>query len=459
MFNLSFLQAIFPNHKLNGKPASTDIGLVSTDSRANLAGGLFVPLIGDRFDGHEFGEKAVEGGAVAVIWDSNIPVPPKISESVAVFFAEDTLLGLQELARCYRDLVNPCVIGITGSNGKTTTKDLVSAVLRTSFKTHQTKGNLNNHIGVPLTILSMPRDTEMLIVEMGMNHAGEIELLSNIAKPRYAIITNIGESHIEYLGSREGIAAAKLEIVSGLDEDGYLIIDGDEPLLETVHDQGNTVTCGFSGDCRIHINNVVVKAVGTVFSLASGETYEIPLFGNHHAKNASYVIALAHLLGISYEKIHAGLCHIEMTGMRFQKVAGLAGSTLINDAYNASPTSMKAAIDVVRELDGYESKILVLGDIFELGSHAEEMHASITPHIKDPIEVVFTYGQMSKRITDGLAQHTSEIKTAHFEDPDELIEAIKPLMHEQAVVLFKGSRGMKLEQLIERLSINQAKIK
>ncbi|WLV25681.1 UDP-N-acetylmuramoyl-tripeptide--D-alanyl-D-alanine ligase [Aciduricibacillus chroicocephali] len=455
MFAIDFLQQLFPDNQLNGKFAGDEISQVSTDSRGDLSGSLFVPLRGDRFDGHDFAKGAVEAGAVAVLWDRTLPVPGEIHSSAAVFFVEDTLLALQQLAQSYRKLVDPRVIGITGSNGKTTTKDLVAAVLGTSLRTHWTKGNLNNHIGVPLTILGMPRDTEMLIVEMGMNHAGEIELLSNIAQPDYAIITNIGESHIEYLGSREGIAAAKLEIVSGLSNEGKLIIDGDEPLLETVHDSSQTITCGFSNACQLQIVNASVIDEGTIFSLRDGTEFKVGLYGRHHAKNASYAIALGRLLGISDAAIREGLANIMMTGMRFQKVEGRNGAMLINDAYNASPTSMKAAIDVVREMDGYERKIVILGDIFELGSHAQELHISVAPHIKEPIDALFTYGELSKLIGTKVNELDPQIATAHYSDANGLVQALEPYLEAGTVLLFKASRGMKMEQVINLLAVQE----
>src|SRR5699024_1235287 len=187
-----------------------EIETVVTDSRLKVKQSLFVPLIGDQFDGHQFVEGALNNGAVAILWQEDRELPPSVPKQVPVFFVKNTLDALQQLASLYRNKVDPIVVGITGSNGKTTTKDIVSSVVKTTYKTHFTQGNLNNHIGLPLTILGMPNDAEVLILEMGMNHFNEIDLLSKIARPDYAIITNIGESHIEHLGSREGITKAKL---------------------------------------------------------------------------------------------------------------------------------------------------------------------------------------------------------------------------------------------------------
>ena len=213
---------------LDEKFQSKEINGVTTDSRLVEVGNLFFPLVGDTFNGHEFVDKAIELGAAAVIWKEKEPNPP---QQVPVIFVKDTLVALQDLAEAYLKQLNPKVVGITGSNGKTTTKDMVAAVLETTYKVHKTKGNFNNHIGLPLTILSMEENTEIAVLEMGMSGKGEIELLSKIAKPDVAVITNIGEAHLMDLGSREEIASAKLEIVKGLKENGRLIYHGDEPLL------------------------------------------------------------------------------------------------------------------------------------------------------------------------------------------------------------------------------------
>ncbi|WP_088363052.1 UDP-N-acetylmuramoyl-tripeptide--D-alanyl-D-alanine ligase [Bacillus cereus] len=212
----------------------TKITNVHFNTNALKPGGLFIPIKGSKSDGHSFIEKAIEKGAVATLWNESIKIPKSCKNKIEFILVKDTLEAFQDLANKYRHKVNPIVIGITGSNGKTTTKEFVSATLAEKFKIHKNEGNYNNHLGVPLTLLSMPVDTEVCIVEMGMNHFGEIELLSNIANPNYAMITNIGESHIGLLGSREGIAKAKSEIMSGLTNKENILIDGDEPLLSHI---------------------------------------------------------------------------------------------------------------------------------------------------------------------------------------------------------------------------------
>lgn len=449
LFTTKWISSIFTNFRGNG---ASDIPLfeVTTDSRKKAEQSLFIPLIGEKFDGHNFAEQALENGAAAFLWEQTKPLPPNLPEDFPVFFVEDTLAALQQLAKHYREQVNPIVIGITGSNGKTTTKDLTASVVSSRYRTHYTEGNFNNHIGMPLTILSMPKNTEVLIVEMGMSDFGEIELLSSIARPDFAIITNIGESHIEYLGSRKGIAKAKMEITKGMSNDGIIVIDGDEPLLEDVKQTHRTETCGFTSSSDHIIHQVEITEHGTDFQLFN-EKYHIPLYGKHHAKNAAFAITIGKHLHISQEMIKAGLTSLKQTGMRFEMMKGKAGATIINDAYNASPTSMKAAIEVVKQMSGYENKILVLGDVLELGDHSEVLHRSVAASIDSPITAVFTFGSDAKFITDEVQKSKKHIQAVHFTEKQSLLHALQKFENGASLILFKASRGLKFETLIDNL--------
>lgn len=447
LFTTADLINVFPDHQ---GCASDPIPIkqVSTDSRKSLQQGLFIPLKGDHFDGHQFLSQAIEQGAVAAIWSKSEEVPSFVPTNFPIIFVQDTLEALQILANVYREKVNPTVIGITGSNGKTTTKDIVASIVSTSYKTHHTIGNLNNHIGVPLTILSMPEDTEILVLEMGMNHFGEIEVLTKIAEPDYAIITNIGESHIENLGSREGIAKAKAEILKGLKETGTFIFDGDEPLLEPYSNNAHSVSVGFQDPNDFVIDHLIINTSMTTFSLkGSDQLYQLPLLGKHHAKNAGYAIVLAGKLGISSELIGKGLTEIQSTSMRFERIKGKNDVTLINDAYNASPTSMIAAIEVLSQLEGYENKIVVLGDMYELGEDAELFHQQVGESITDAIDQVCTIGELAREIS----QATRGIESQHFSDKESLISYLSKRLSSQTIILVKASRGMKLETVIESL--------
>jgi UDP-N-acetylmuramoyl-tripeptide--D-alanyl-D-alanine ligase len=445
LFSSEFLYGLFPDAT---KQQEFAISQVNTDSRMDAPGSLFVPIRGERFDAHHFIEQAIAQGASAALWDRSVPVPQTASD-IVLFLVDDTLEALQKLAKAHREAVNPIVVGITGSNGKTTTKDLVTSVLSEKYEVLATKGNFNNHIGLPLTVLSMQRSCEVLVLEMGMSNYGEIELLSRIAQPDYAIITNIGESHIEFLGSREGIAKAKSEITAGMGEKSILIIDGDEPLLDFHHEKEHTVTCGFGEQ---NTQKLVIEQTGdnaTVFSV-NGESYSFSLLGAHNVRNAGYAIVLGTKLGVSKNQIQQALQAPAMTGMRMEQLEGKNGSKIINDAYNASPTSMKAAIQTVQELP-FERKILVLGDIYEIGAESKRYHREIADVITAQSAYVFTIGEDAEEISAAITDQT--IQSAHFSDKASLAEALLPLLQEDTIVLLKASRGVKLESILDTIGI------
>jgi len=447
---INFLQDIFNDQHGAVNPA-TEIHSIMTDSREQLSQALFVPIIGERFDAHQFIHQAIDSGAIAVLWDRKHSIPEELLEHISFFVVQDTTVALQTLAKAYCEKVNPTVIGVTGSNGKTTTKDLLHAVLQKQFKTHATKGNYNNEIGLPLTILQMEQQTEVLILEMGMSSFGEIDTLTKMAKPNYAIITNIGESHIEHLGSRKGIAQAKLEIANGLSKDGLLIIDGDEPLLTSYNEHEHVIRCGMDEANDVIISDINVTEEQTTFTLDGMERFFIPLLGKHHALNASFVITLAKKLGMKQQMIQNGLMHVNHTSMRFEKIIGKNDVTIINDAYNASPTSMKGAINVVKELDAFANKVLVLGDVLELGEYSQSLHQSVAEVIEPPINVVYTYGEAVETIAKYVSHTNPEIDVQHFTNEADFKSALKNQANESTVMLFKASRGMAFEKFIEAL--------
>ncbi|RWZ60696.1 UDP-N-acetylmuramoyl-tripeptide--D-alanyl-D-alanine ligase [Halobacillus fulvus] len=438
---------VFPEHRGLATDPIT-IRSIMTDSRKKAKQSLFVPIVGENFDGHSFLGDAIKQGATAAIWQRDVELPKLVPTDFPVFFVEDTTKALQELAAFYLKKVDPIVVGVTGSNGKTTTKDMMASVVNTAYVTHKTQGNFNNHIGLPLTILAMDTKTEVVVLEMGMDRAGEISLLSKLAKPHYTIITNIGESHIENFGSREGIAKAKLEIRDGLSEKGYCMMDGDEPLLREALQEGRSVSCGFGETCDIVATVESLDDSETSF-VVKGETYVLPMAGKHNVKNATYVIAVAEKLGISKEQIQQGFRQLEMSGMRFEKHEGKNGSLIINDAYNASPTSMKAVIEVVRQLKSKSRKILVLGDMFELGEHSRALHAGVAEAIDNQIAAVYTIGDHSEEITK--AVDAAGVEAKHFTDKHVLSHHIQSILTGDTVVLIKASRGMKLEELLDPL--------
>ncbi len=439
-----------------------DVGVegVFTDSRKPVQGSLFIPLVGERFDGHEFVQTCVEKGAAGALWQKDHGIAPQ----GAVIIVEDTLVALQKLASSYLRENKASVVGITGSNGKTTTKDIVDAILSTTFKVHKTQGNFNNHIGLPLTVLSMEPDTEIVILEMGMSGRGEIEELSLIAQPDVAIITNIGESHLLQLGSRLEIARAKVEIAAGMKPGGLLVYNGDEPLIEQVLAEPVTklpeglqrYTFGLQTDNDDYPTGIMNVQSGVAFTTKqSGEgALTLPLLGTHNVVNCLAALAVTRHFGVAAEQIIAGLSRLKLTGMRIEIINGVSGLTMLNDAYNASPTSMKAAVDVLEGLKGYRIKVAVLGDMLELGPQEHDLHRGIGEYITlDKMNMVLAYGPLSASIAEGARQNMPAEAVHTFESKEELTRYLLENLQSRDVVLFKASRGMKLEDVVEALKI------
>ncbi|WP_153126758.1 UDP-N-acetylmuramoyl-tripeptide--D-alanyl-D-alanine ligase [Peribacillus tepidiphilus] len=439
------------NGQLN-KEYDIEIRGVSIDSRKIEEGNLFIPFKGEHVDGHQYVKSAIEKGAGASLWQKDVPNPP---EDIPLIFVEDPLKALQALAKNYLMQLSVKVVGITGSNGKTTTKDMVAALLSTQYRVHKTSGNYNNHIGLPLTILTMSEDTEVAVLEMGMSGRGEIELLSKLAEPDLAIITNIGEAHLLDLGSREGIAEAKLEIMSGLKEDGVLIYHGDEPLLKE-RVEGHSIrnlTFGLGHQNTVYAEYIKTREKDTLFKTnLYGTEFVLPVLGAHNVQNAMAAILAARELGITPENIKAGLSSVQLTNMRMEMKKGKRGEIIINDAYNASPTSMKAAIDLVTELTGFNRKILVLGDMLELGPKEEEFHLKIGAMIKPgSVDQLFTYGRLGKKIAEGAMKVLPKEAIFSYEDKEELIATLINQVSKNDLILVKASRGMKLEEVVQAL--------
>ena len=354
-----------------------EINSISRDSRDIGENCLYIPLKGDKFDGHDFISNACAEGAVAVVTEREYEHCP-----VSSIVVKDTKVALGDIARYYRQkLTNLKVVAITGSVGKTTTKDIVASVLSRHFKTVKTQGNYNNDIGVPLTIFNIEDDTEVAVIEMGMNHFDEIDYLSSIAKPDIAIITNIGVSHIENLGSRNGILKAKCEIFNHMAEDSYKVLNGDDDMLVTVaRKYKNLCYCSLNEFAEVHADNVVEKGLEgiscTIF--LDDNTVEIPVDipvpGKHMVHNAMYAAAVGRKLGLSPEEIKNGIECFHPTAMRMD-IIETDRFSIINDVYNANPQSVKAGIDVLASCEG--TTCCILGDMFELGDDAPRYHAEV----------------------------------------------------------------------------------
>ncbi|ARJ50246.1 UDP-N-acetylmuramoyl-tripeptide--D-alanyl-D-alanine ligase [Staphylococcus lutrae] len=422
---------------------------VTIDSRKIQPGQLFIPFKGENVDGHQYCAQALKDGANATFFQQDAATTPP--ESGPVIYVKDTLVALQQLAQAYLQYVAPTVIAVTGSNGKTTTKDMLENVLSAQYRVQKTQGNYNNEIGMPLTILELDVNTEVSILEMGMSGFHEIELLTNIARPDFAIITNIGESHMQDLGSRAGIAQAKFEIVSGLKDTGYLIYDGDEPLLQphvATLDTTHVISVGLGAANDMQCKMIAHDETGMTFTINDEATYTLPILGEHNIRNATIAITVAQLLGLDQAIIQQQLSQLQLTAMRMQKFTTANGAIVINDAYNASPTSMKAAIDTLELMPG--DKILVLGDVLELGEHSEQLHTSIGAYLEGKtIDQLYTYGDNAKAIHDKGKRFVRE--AIHFDTKPDMIRHLTSVVKANHAVLVKASRGMRLEEVVDAL--------
>jgi UDP-N-acetylmuramoyl-tripeptide--D-alanyl-D-alanine ligase len=434
------------------KGADTIIQGIAVDSRNVQKGNLYIPIIGDNNNGHVFVGEAIKNGACAVLWQEDQADMPS---GVLVISVGDTTLALQQLAAAYRQTLTAKVVGITGSNGKTTTKDMLTSVLKTKFRVHATYKNHNNHIGLPLTILEADESVEWIVLEMGMNHPGEIKLLSEIAKPDYAIITNIGESHLLHLKTKENIAQAKLEILYGMGPNGVLIYNEDEKLL-----RGNPILKGMStvGFSELMAFVVGSDLSGTYFiyqgmtpNVYSSFSFKIPMLGEHHVMNALAVIQMASFVSVRPEEVQIGFNQMQASPMRMELSKTAKEVVIINDAYNASPTSMRAAIETLVSLDAGVRKIAILADMLELGEDEQRLHEEIGENLSDKIDLVFCFGSRSKWIAEGAKKALDKKKISWFVDKGDLIQILKSILEEGDIVLFKGSRSMKLEQIIDQL--------
>ncbi|MBF0715825.1 UDP-N-acetylmuramoyl-tripeptide--D-alanyl-D-alanine ligase [Gemelliphila palaticanis] len=422
---------------------------VCIDSRLATKGDLFIPFVGEKVDGHDYIQKAFDNGASAALTMRDINDSTKNLLKV-----KDSLEAIQLLAKEYLKVLGAKVIAITGSNGKTTTKDIVTEIISNKFITHKTAGNYNNELGVPLTILAAPIDTEVLVLEMGADGFGQLEELSKLTSPDFTIITNIGESHIEFFKDRKGIARGKFEINSYLKKDGYFIFNGDEPLLLDLvkNNNINYISCGENSNNDIIIKNYSLGENGSSFNLnVVNSLINTNLIGKHNSLNIAFSVALASKLGIEYEDSVKYVSNINsLTKMRLESIKYNNDSLIINDAYNASPTSMIAASSILEDLKNYNYKTLILGDMFELGPDEVIFHSKVGKYINDntnSINKVITIGKLSKNISDNI----SNIETLHFFNNEDALTHLKNNVHKNEVLLFKASRGMKLEKIIENL--------
>lgn len=421
---------------------------VSTDTRKITDGCLFIALAGDNFDGHSFAAQALESGAVAVVCEKDCGLGDR------QILVKSTRQALLDLAGHYRRKFHIPVVGITGSVGKTTTKDMTHVVLSSRFKTLKNEGNLNNEIGVPMTLFRLDSTYEAAVIEMGMSGFGEISRITAAVKPSIAIISNIGVSHIEKLGSREGILQAKMEITESMKESAPLILNGDDDLLTSLKDNPHPIIYfGIENpECNTKAVDIEIQSASTAFTAKFGDGSErvvLPLGGRHNIYDALAAISAGIVMGISAEDAAHSLIGYVPSGMR-QKVTQKAGLTVIEDCYNASPASQAAALEVLKNTD-CTRRIAVLGDMKELGPISREAHTEVgCVAAENGVDILLTFGEDSAFTAEaGKANGIADCR--HFTDKAALTEAVIALVKEGDALLFKASRAMKLEDVINAL--------
>ena len=445
---------------LQGDPERAVAGF-SIDTRTIGPGEFFVPLRGEKEDGHRYISAAAASGAGGAFCARR--PPPGLPPQFLLIRVPDVLAALQQAAAFHRSRFALPVIGVTGSSGKTTTKDLIAGVLSRRMKVLKTEGNLNNEIGLPLTLLRLEESCRAAVLEMGMSAPGEIALLARLALPEIGVITNVGAAHLEQLGHMEAVAAAKEELLDALGAGGTAVLNADDPRLREMGGRfgGKIYTYGFSGG-DIRGSSFALRGENSHFEarFPGGEegAFVLPLPGRHLASNALAALATGYLLGVSLPEMASALQRTRITGGRLQLFAGPAGSSIIDDSYNANPDSVRAALDVLRELAGPRS-IAVLGDMLELGPAEKELHREIGRYAAGcGIGALVTVGRLGAEIAAGASGAAgAEFPAVACPDHDGAVKAVQRAGPQAGwYILVKGSRGMQMEAIVEKLT-GQAK--
>jgi len=428
---------------------------LTTDSRAVKAGELFVAFSGETFDGHNYCAKAVELGATGVLVSKDVEGLP---EDVAVFKVPNTLKAFQEIALAYRrSFADLKVFAITGSNGKTSTKDLLAACLGAKYNVVKTQGNFNNEIGLPKTLLNITADTDIAVVEMGMRGLGQIAELCEIAEPDSGLISNVGETHMELLGSMENIGKAKGEIVENLPADGFAVLNGDNEYVVAAagKTKAKVVFFGLGEACDYRGSNIVTTGLGTTFTCtekATGKAVQVKLqlIGEHNVYNALSAIAGAACYGVALEESVKALATARLTGSR-QEIIYIGDITFINDAYNASPASMEAALKTLAEAKKAAKNartIAVLADMLELGAISEDGHRRVGKWtVENGTDFILTYGEEAAYIADEAKKLGGNVQ--HCEDRHEAANVLRTIANAGDIILLKGSHSMQVDKMLE----------
>ena len=419
--------------------ADLSVNKIEFDSRLIEKGDIFLPLKGAR-DGHDFIEIAFDNGAIISFSEKEV--------EQAHLLVDDNLAAFQTLAKYYLEKTKVPVIAVTGSNGKTTTKDMIAAVLSKKYKTYKTQGNHNNEIGLPYTILHMPEDTEKLVLEMGMDHPGDIDFLSQLAQPELALITLIGEAHLEFMGSRENIAKGKMGITAGLH--GELIAPADPIINAFIPENQKISRFGLPGEDLFITKLIEHKERLTFETNFLDESITIPVPGKYNATNAMLAAYVGLHYGLTEAEINIALKEVELTRNRTEWKKSKNGADLLSDVYNANPTAMRLILETFQAIPKNENgrKIAVLADMLELGPTAAQLHKEVLKSIDfTKIDKVYLYGEMMKNLAD----ISTDKPVSYFTDLDLLTESLSADLKPADQVLFKGSNSMKLSEVVEKL--------
>ena len=458
MNRLSIFQiAEFAGSAVSSGDGKSFIDKISTDSRTLKRGELFVALRGENFDGHNFVESAAKAGAAGAIVDSTWK--GKVPENFALILAEDPLQAYQNLAASYRRSLSLKVVAITGSNGKTSTKDFAAAVLARRFRVTKTEGNFNNHVGLPRTILEATSQDEVAVWEIGMNHPGEVAALAKLAAPDVAILTNIGVAHIEFMGSRETIAAEKGALMEAVDAQGTVVLNADDPFTPgmAARARAKVILAGTTAG-TIRASEISQSGSGTDFTILEGAhrcRAQLPVPGLHMVQNALLAVAAGRAFGLSLEDCAAGLVAAPLTKARLQ-IKEIHGVQFIDDSYNANPDSMKAALRTLVELDADGKRVAVLGEMRELGSESERAHREVgETAAMFGIDQLITIGDMGELIARAARAGGLE-KTTVVRSTSEAAELLGEIAEPGDLILVKGSRSARTEQVIEAFGLRHS---
>ena len=429
---------------------------VSIDSRQIKKNTLFIAIKGERFDGHDFIRSAIRNGAKAVMINKNV-LKNFDDIKVPIVTVKNTTNALGDTARIWRSKLEAKVIGITGSSGKTTIKNMLTEILSEKYSVNKTEANNNNHIGVPLTILNTNTNHQVLVAELGTNHFGEIPYTAEILSPDYALITNIGDSHLEYLKNRNGVWKEKSALFkSTIENGGKVFLNYDDPIIKAKHSkEGRQVSYGFNG--KVDVKGKIISfnddglPVIEINNNKKSSSFTLPVHGEQTAKNFLACCAIAFELGLSAEQIRKSLKKLKATPGRLS-VQKFKNFILIDDTYNANPDSTKAAIRLVRRIKTFDRKILFLGDMLELGQKSITLHKQLEKVINESeINEVYLIGPKMLYLSKQLAKKNIVVK--HFRNRTSLLNQIKKMSFENSVILVKGSRGMKMEEFLSEIKL------